>query len=78
MALFLEENAVAVSAGAILGCLLALGIGQWLTDHDGVARLDPWYLLIGVAVLALASQLAAWQPARRAARIAPSVATRTV
>ena len=76
--LFLAENAVTVSAGAILGCLLALGIGQWLTDHDGLARLDPRYLLIGVAVLALTSQLAAWQPARRAAGIPPSVATRTV
>ena len=78
VALFLAENALVVSAGAIFGCLLALAIGQWLTDHDGVARLDPWYLLIGIAVLALTSQLAAWQPARRAARIPPSVATRTV
>ncbi len=78
VALFLAENALTVTAGAVMGCVLALGIGQWLTDHDGVARLDPWYLLVGVAVLALTSQLAAWQPARRAARIPPSVATRTI
>ncbi len=78
VALFLAENALTVSASAIFGCLLALAIGQWLTDHDGVARLDPGYLLIGVAVLALTSQLAAWQPARRAARIPPSVTTRSI
>jgi len=78
VALFLAENAITTSAGAIFGCLLALGIGQWLTAYDGLARLDPWYLLSGVAVLALISTLAAWQPARRAARIPPSVATRTV
>ncbi len=78
VALFLAENALVVAIGAIFGCLLALAIGQWLTDHDGVARLDPWYLLVGVAILALTSQLAAWQPARRAARIPPSVATRTI
>ncbi len=78
VALFLAENALTVAAGAIFGCVLALAIGQWLTDHDGVARLDPWYLLVGFAVLALTSQLAAWQPARWAATIPPSVATRTV
>lgn len=75
--LFLAENALTVAAGSLFGCVLAFGIGQWLTDHDGAARLDPWYLLAGIAVLALASQLSAWQPARRAAAIPPSVATRT-
>ncbi len=72
------ENALILGAGMLLGSLLALAIGQWLTDHEGVARLNPWYLLIGILVLGLVAQFAAWQPARRAARVPPSVATRTV
>ncbi len=75
---FLAENALILAAGLLLGSVLALAIGQWLSDHEGVARLDPWYLLIGILVLGLVAQFAAWQPARRAARVPPSVATRTV
>ena len=75
---FLLENAIVLSAGMALGSLLALAIGQWLSDHEGVARLNLWYLLAGITVLGLVAQFAAWQPSRRAARIAPSVATRTV
>ena len=75
---FMLENAIVLAAGLLLGGLLSLAIGQWLTRHDGMPRLDPAYLLAGMAVLGLLAQLAAWQPARRAARVPPSVATRTV
>ena len=75
---FLAENALILAAGLLLGSVLALGIGQWLSDHEGVARLNPGYLLAGILVLGLVAQFAAWQPARRAARVPPSVATRTV
>jgi putative ABC transport system permease protein len=46
--------------------------------HYGLPRLDPAYLIGGVVVLWIIGQLAAWQPARRAAVEPPSVATRTV
>lgn len=75
---FMLENAIVLAAGLLLGGLLALAIGQWLTHHDGMPRLDPAYLLAGMLLLGLVAQLAAWQPARRAARVPPSVATRTV
>ena len=75
---FLLENALVLTAGMALGSLLALAIGQWLSDHEGVARLNPGYLLAGMVILGLVAQFAAWQPARRAARVPPSVATRTV
>ncbi len=75
---FMSESALVLIAGMALGSLLAFAIGQWLTDHDGVARLNPVYVLTGILGLGLVAQLAAWQPARRAARIAPSVAARTV
>ncbi len=75
---FLVENALILTAGAVLGSVLALLIGNWLTLHYAVPRLNMAYLAAGIVTLVAVGELAAWQPARRAARIAPSVATRTV
>lgn len=75
---FLVENALILAAGTLLGSGLALAIGFWLTAHYGLPRLDLAYLLSGVVALWVIGQLAAWQPARRAASVPPSVATRTV
>jgi putative ABC transport system permease protein len=75
---FLVENALVLTAGALLGSVLALAIGDWLTLHYSLPRLGPGYLLGGVLTLWIIGQLAAWQPARRAARVPPSLATRTV
>lgn len=78
MAHFMVENAIILTAGAALGSVLALAIGAWLTARYALPRLDLTYLLGGVAALSVIGQLAAWQPARRAASVPPSVATRTV
>jgi putative ABC transport system permease protein len=75
---FLIENAMVLIAGVLVGCTLALGVGYWLSDQYQLPRLDLNYLVIGVLGLAVIGQLAAWQPARRAASVPPSVATRTV
>lgn len=75
---FLVENALILIMGAIVGCTLALAVGHWLSDQYQLPRLDLHFLAIGLAALALIGQLAAWQPARRAASVPPSVATRTV
>lgn len=75
---FLIENAIILTGGAIVGCTLALGIGRWLSDQYQLPRLDLHFLAIGIVALAVIGQLAAWQPARRAASVPPSVATRTV
>lgn len=75
---FLVENGLVLSAGALLGSVLALLIGDWLTAHYALPRLNLAYLLAGILALATVGELAAWQPARRAARIPPSVATRTI
>lgn len=74
---FMVENALITTAGIVLGCALALGIGYWLSLQYDLARLDLYYLVGGVLALWAIGQLAAWQPARRAARVSPSVATRT-
>ena len=75
---FLVENGLILTVGALLGSFLALLISDWLTARYGLPRLDPAYLLGGVLVLWGTGELAAWQPARRAAGIPPSVATRTI
>jgi len=75
---FLIENGLITSAGVLLGCALALAAGYWLSLHYALPRLDLYYLIGGVLALWAIGQLAAWQPARRAAAVPPSVATRTV
>lgn len=75
---FVTESALILAAGVGLGSVLALAVGQWLSDHYGEPRLALSYVLAGVVTLWTVGQLAAWQPSRRAASIAPSVATRTV
>lgn len=75
---FLVENALITSAGVICGCALALATGYWLSLAYALPRLDLYYLVGGVLALWAIGQLAAWQPARRAASVPPSVATRTV
>ena len=75
---FLVENGLVTSAGVFLGCVLALATGYYLSVQYALPRLDLYYLVGGVLMLWAIGQLAAWQPARRAAAVSPSVATRTV
>jgi putative ABC transport system permease protein len=75
---FLVENGMITSAGVLLGCALALAVGYWLSIQYALPRLDLYYLVGGVLLLWTIGQLAAWHPARRAAGVSPSVATRTV
>ncbi|HVN43882.1 MAG TPA: FtsX-like permease family protein [Steroidobacteraceae bacterium] len=75
---FLIENGLITGAGVVSGCALALAAGYWLSTHYALPRLELYYLVGGVLALCGLGQLAAWQPARRAAAVPPAVATRTV
>jgi putative ABC transport system permease protein len=75
---FLVENALVTGGGVVVGCALALAVGYWLSVQYALPRLNLYYLVGGVLALWGIGQLAAWQPARRAAAVPPSVATRTV
>lgn len=74
---FMVENALITTAGIVVGCALALAVGYGLSVQYDLPRLDLYYLIGGVLALWGIGQLAAWQPARRAAAVSPSVATRT-
>lgn len=78
VAQFMTENALILTAATLLGSLLALALGEWLTAHYAMRRLEAAYLLVGIVTLWVIGQLAAWQPARRAANVPPSLATRTI
>ncbi len=66
------------TAGVTLGSLLALAVGYWLSRAYALPRLQLGYIFGGVLGFWLLGQLAVILPARRAADIAPSIATRTV
>jgi putative ABC transport system permease protein len=75
---FLVENWMVTTAGVIAGCGAALGIGYWISVKYELPRLDLYYLVGGIVVIWLIGLLAALQPSRRASRISPAVASRTV
>ncbi len=75
---FLAENWLVTTVGVILGCCLALAVGYWLSTQYQLPRLNLYYLVGGVLGLWMLGQLAAWQPALRAAKVSPAMATRNI
>lgn len=76
---FMLENLMISATGVVLGAVLAIGLNMILVEAFDV---DPGSLVILVpaAMLALVviGQLAVFGPARRASRVPPAVATRTI
>jgi len=75
---FLVENWLITTAGVVTGCVLALAVGYWLSTRFELPRLDLYYLVGGVLGLWTVGLVSTLLPARRAARVSPAVATRTV
>ncbi len=75
---FLAENWLITSLGVVVGCILALLLGYWLSTTFELPRLKLYYLLLGVVGLWSVSLAAAFRPARRASMVSPAIATRTV
>ena len=75
---FLIENWLITTVGVLVGCVLALLLGFWLSTTFELPRLNLYYLVGGVAVLWVVGLASALVPARRAAQVSPAVATRTV
>ena len=75
---FMTENWMVTTLGVVVGCVLALAAGYWLSTQYQMKRLDLYYLVGGVLGLWAVGQLAAWQPSLRAAKVSPAMATRNV
>jgi predicted permease len=73
----LGESSALVGMGVAIGTALALVASRWAaTLLFGLRPWDPASLMLAIAALVSVSLLAAWIPARRAARVAPTVALR--
>lgn len=75
---FLIENWLITSIGLSLGLILTTILNYYLVQTFELQRLPLWYLPVGLAAIWSLGLMASFGPARRAARVAPAVATRTV
>ncbi|KRE88591.1 ABC transporter permease [Frateuria sp. Soil773] len=74
---FLAENFLVVTAGVVLGLLLACALNLALMRLYELPRLPLFYLPVGALALWALGQLAVLGPARRAAAVPPVVAMRS-
>jgi hypothetical protein len=73
----LAESGTLLAVGVIIGVALAIVASRYAASLlYGLTPLDPISFALAVGVLAFVSLLAAWFPARRASRLAPTVALR--
>lgn len=75
---FQTENLLLATLGIAIGMVLAYGLNQLLMSKYELPRLPLAYLPIGAVALWVLGQLAVLGPARRAASVAPALATRSV
>jgi putative ABC transport system permease protein len=76
--MILREGSFMLAGGIVIGLLLAIATGKILSGilyQEGA--LDPIAFSIAPLLLAAATLLATWLPARRATRISPMMALRT-
>ena len=66
------------TGGVLAGCVFALTAGYALSREYSLPRIDLYFVVGGVLIMWLIGLAAAWHPARRAARVSPALATRTV
>jgi len=75
---FQVENGLISAMGVVLGVLMAYGLNIWLVSSLGLPSLPVWYLPIMAVVVFILGQISVLGPARRASKVSPAVATRTV
>ena len=75
---FMLENFLISTVGVVGGAVLAVGLNLWMVEAFSLTPLA-WYVIpAAMLVLWLVGQLAVLGPARRASRVSPAIATRTI
>jgi hypothetical protein len=75
--LVLRESMLLVAAGVCIGVAVALGAGRFVASLlFGLTATDTTTIIAAIAVMVLVAAIAAYLPARRAARVDPVVALR--
>ena len=75
---FQTENLLIAGVGVVLGAILAVGLNLWMMKQFAMDRMSLLYVLVGVIALLMLGQGAVFAPARRASRVSPVEATRSV
>ena len=75
---FMLENFLISSAGVVIGAALTIVLNIVLVDAFSLDPIAWYYIPLGMVALWLVGQLAVFGPARKAANIAPALATRSV
>ena len=75
---FLVENWLITSVGLSIGLVMTIALNYYLVQAFELPRLDWIYIPMGLALIWTLGIGAALGPARRASRISPAIATRTV
>ena len=75
---FLIENSIVAAFGTLIGCVLSIAFNAWLVQEFSMSRLDLRWVAIAIVGIVVVSLLGTLPPARRATRVPPSVATRSV
>ena len=75
---FMVENFLISTVGVTLGAVLTVGLNIILVNSFEMETINWTYIPVGMLVLWAVGLLAAFGPAKKAAGIAPAIATRTV
>jgi putative ABC transport system permease protein len=76
--MILREGSFMLAGGIVIGLLLAIATGKILSGMlYQIGALDPVAFSTAPLLLAIATLLATWLPARRATKITPMTALRT-
>lgn len=75
---FMLENFLITSIGVLVGAGMTIGLNILLVDALNLPRIDWFYIPAGMLILFLIGQLAVYGPAKRACKISPALATRSV
>ena len=75
---FQTENLMIAGVGVVLGAILAVGLNLWMMKQFAMDRMSLLYVLVCVIALLVLGQGAVFAPARRASRVSPVEATRSV